>query len=68
MKAKIQSFKPNARNLSLVESVLRQAIRNAYRKRHEGFLPTIQKWHREDVREAITAYRMIKETEIKHAD
>ena len=31
MKTKIQSFKPNYRHLSLVESVLRQAIRNAYR-------------------------------------
>ena len=68
MKAKIQPFKPNYRNLSLVESVLRQAIRNAHRKRHNGFLPTIQKWNREDVRDAIRAYRVIKATEISHVD
>lgn len=68
MKAKIQSFKPNAKHLSLVEAVLRQAIRNAYRKRHEGFLPTIQKWHRDDVRDAIKAYRLMQATEISHVD
>lgn len=68
MKTKIQPFKPNYKNLSLVEAVLRQAIRNAYRKRHEGWLPTIQKWHREDVREAIHAYRIMKATEISHVD
>lgn len=68
MKTKIQSFRPTSKNLLLVEGVLRQAIRNAYRKRHEGFLPTIQKWHREDVREAIQAYRIMKATEISHVD
>lgn len=68
MKAKIKPFKPNAKNLSLVEAVLRQAIRNAFHKRHEGFLPTIQKWHRQDVREAIHAYRVMKATEISHVD
>ena len=68
MKAKIQPFKPNAKNLILVEAVLRQAIRNAYRKRHEGWLPTIQKWHREDVRDAIKAYRVMRATEISHVD
>ena len=66
MKTKIGSFKPTTKNLVLMESVLRQAIRNGFRKRNQGFLPTIQKWHREDVREAIKAYRMIKATEVSH--
>ena len=68
MKAKIKPFKPNARNLSLVEAVLRQAIRNAYQKRNEGFLLTIKNWHRNDVREAILAYRVMQATEISHVD
>ena len=68
MKTKIGSFKPTTKNLVLMESVLRQAIRNGFRKRHHGFLPTIQKWHRNDVREAIQAYRMIKQTEVSHVD
>ena len=68
MKTKIQSFRPTTKNLILVEGVLRQAIRNAYHKRHSGFLPTIQKWHRNDVREAIQAYRIMKATEISHVD
>ena len=68
MKTKISSFRPTTKNLILLESVLRQAIRNGFRKRHDGLLPTIQKWHREDVREAVAAYRMIKATEISHVD
>ena len=68
MKTKIQSFRPTTKNLILLESVLRQAIRNGFRKRHDGLLPTIQKWHREDVREAIQAYRIMKATEISHVD
>jgi|694.fasta_scaffold107476_4 hypothetical protein len=68
MKTKISSFRPTTKNLILLESVLRQAIRNGFRKRHNGFLPTIQKWNREDVREAVAAYRMIKATEISHVE
>lgn len=68
MKTKIGSFKPTTKNIILMESVLRQAIRNGFHKRHHGFLPTIQKWHRDDVREAVQAYRMIKATEISHVD
>lgn len=51
-----------------MESVLRQAIRNGFRKRNHGLLPTIQKWHREDVRNAIQAYRMVRNTEITNVD
>jgi len=68
MKTKIQSFKPTTKNLIMMESVLRQAIRNGFRKRNHGLLPTIQKWHREDVRNAIQAYRMVRNTEITNVD
>jgi len=64
MKTKISSFKPTTKNLILMENVLRQAIRNGFRKRHHGFLPSLQKWNREDVRDAVKAYRMIKSTDI----
>lgn len=63
MKTKIQPFKPTTKNLILMESVLRQAIRNGYRNRNNGFLPTFKRWNRDDVRDAIEAYRMVKVTE-----
>ena len=47
----------------LMESVLRQAIRNGFRNRNTGFLPTFKRWNRGDVRDAIEAYRMVKVTE-----
>ena len=68
MKTKIQPFKPTLPNVLLMENVLRQAIRNSYKTRHEGWLPTFKKWKREDVKQAVKAYRMIKSTEVPHVD
>lgn len=68
MKAKIQPFKPTLPNVLFMENVLRQAIRNSYKTRHEGWLPTFKKWKREDVKQAVKAYRMIKSTEVSHVD
>ena len=68
MKTKISPFKPNTKNLLLMDSVLRSAIRNGFRNRNKSILPTFNKWNRDDVREAIHAYRMIQATEVCHVD
>lgn len=68
MKTKIQPFKPTLPNVLFMENVLRQAIRNSYKTRHEGWLPTFKKWKRDDVKQAVRAYRMIKSTEVPHVD
>ena len=47
-----------------MENVLRQAIRNSYKTRHDGWLPTFKKWKRDDVKLALRAYRMMKSTEM----
>ena len=65
MKTKIQPFKPSTQNLILLDKVLRKAIRTSYQKRHSGFLPTFNRWNRDDVREAIAAYRIIQATEVQ---
>ena len=68
MKTKIQSFRPNTTNLLLMDSVLRNAIRNGFRNRNKSILPTFNRWNRDDVREAVKAYRMIRATEVSHVD
>lgn len=68
MKTKIGSFKPNLANMMLMDSVLRTAIRNAYRNRHKGCLSVYKKWRKDDLRDTIKAYRMIKKTEVCHVD
>lgn len=68
MKTKIGSFKPTTTNLILMDGVLRNAIRNGFRNRNKSILPTFNKWNRDDVRDAITAYRMIKQTEVSNVD
>jgi hypothetical protein len=66
MKTKIQSFKPNLQNMMLMDSVLRTAIRNAYGNRNKGLLSVYKKWRRDDLRDTIKAYRIIKATEVSH--
>ena len=68
MKTKIGKFKPTLTNLMLMDTVLRQAIRNGYRNRNKASLSTYKSWNREDVRYAIKAYRMISATEVSHVD
>ena len=68
MKTKIGSFKPTTTNLILMDSVLRSAIRNGFRNRNKAILPTFKGWRRDDLRDTIKAYRMIKATEISHVD
>jgi hypothetical protein len=68
MKTKIGKFKPTLPNLMLMESVLRQTIRNSYRNRNKAILPTYKGWRRDDLRDAIKAYRMIQATEVSHVD
>jgi hypothetical protein len=68
MKTKIQPFKPTLPNVLFMENVLRQAIRNSYKTRNNAWLPTFKKWSRDDVRQAVKAYRMIKSTEVPHVD
>ena len=68
MKAKIQPFKPTLPNVLFMEGVLRQAVRNSYKARNSGWLPTFKKWGRDDVRRAVKAYRMIKSTEVPYVD
>lgn len=68
MKTKIQPFKPTLSNVLFMEGVLRQAVRNSYKNRNIGWLPTFKKWSRDDARQAVKAYRMIKATEVPHVD
>ena len=68
MKTKIQPFKPTLPNVLFMENVLRQAVRNSYKHRNSGWLPTFKKWKRDDVKQAIKAYRMIKATEVPYVD
>jgi hypothetical protein len=51
-----------------MDGVLRAAIRNGFLNRNRSFLPTFNKWNREDVRDTIKAYRMIKKTEVQNVD
>lgn len=48
-----------------MDKVLRRAIRASYKKRNSGFFPTFNRWNRDDVREAIAAYRIIQATEVQ---
>jgi|SanBayMetagenome_1026888.scaffolds.fasta_scaffold199266_2 hypothetical protein len=66
MKTKIQSFKPNLQNMMLMDSVLRTAIRNAYSNRNKGLLSVYKKWRKDDLRDTIKAYRIIKATEVSN--
>jgi hypothetical protein len=68
MKTKIGKFKPTLTNLMLMDTVLRQAIRNGYRNRNKAVLSCYKSWNREDVRYAIKAYRMINATEVSNVD
>jgi len=68
MKTKIQSFKPTLPNMILMDSVLRNAIRNGYRIRNRSILPTFNKWNRDDLRDTIKVYRMVKNTEVSNVD
>lgn len=66
-KTTIQPFKPTTQNLMLMESVLRTAVRNGFHKRNKSILPTFNAWNRDEVRDAIKAYRMFKKTEAVYA-
>ena len=52
----------------LMDTVLRRAIRYGYQNRNKAILPVYKGWRRDDLRDAIKAYRMIKATEISHVD
>jgi len=68
MKAKIQSFKPNFSNLLMMDMVLQRAVRQGFKTRNQNPFPTVRGWKRDDIRETIKAYRMIKATEVSHVD
>jgi hypothetical protein len=68
MKTKIQKFKPTIANLTLLDIVLRRAIRYGYKNRNKSILPACKNWRKDDVRDAIKAYRMIKATEVQNVD
>ena len=68
MKTKIGKFKPSLENLMLMDGVLRRAIRYGYQNRNKAILPAYKGWRRDDLRDAIKAYRMIKQTEVCHVD
>ena len=68
MKTKIGKFKPSLENLMLMDVVLRRAIRYGYQNRNKAILPAYKVWRRDDLRDAIKAYRMIKQTEVSHVD
>ena len=50
----------------LMDAVLGRAIRQAYRNRNKAPLPSYKQWRRDDVRDAIKAYRMFQKTEVAH--
>jgi len=68
MKTKIQSFKPNLSNLMLMDGVLRRAVREGFKARNQSQFPTVRGWRRDDIREAIKAYRMVVNTEVANVD
>ena len=68
MKTKIGKFKPSLENLMLMDAVLSRAIRNGLRYRNQSDFGPVRKWRRDDIRDTIKAYRMIKETEVCHVD
>jgi hypothetical protein len=68
MKTKIGKFKPTLTNLMLMDTVLRTAVRNAYGNRNKGCLSVYKKWRKDDLRDTIKAYRMIKQTEVRNVD
>jgi hypothetical protein len=68
MKTKIGKFKPTLPNLMLMDSVLRTAIRNAYRIRNKGCLSVYKKWRKDDLRDTIKAYRMFQAMEVQNVD
>jgi hypothetical protein len=68
MKAKIQSFRPNMKNLMMMDMVLRRAVRQGFKHRNESPFPSIRGWRRDDLRETIKAYRMIVNTEVANVD
>ena len=51
-----------------MDTVLRRAIRYGYQNRNKEILPTYKGWRRDDLREAIKAYRMIVNTEVANVD
>jgi hypothetical protein len=67
MKTKIQKFKPTMENLMLFDTVLRRSVRLAFRTRNQNQFPTVKKWRRDDIREAIKAYRIICNTELENS-
>jgi hypothetical protein len=67
MKTKIQKFKPNMENLMLFDTVLRRAVRLGFKTRNQNKFPTVKKWRRDDIREAIKAYRIICNTELDNS-
>ena len=52
----------------LMDGVLRRAIRYGYQNRNKAIYPSYKGWRRDDLRDAIKAYRMIKQTEVSHVD
>ena len=68
MKTKIGKFKPSLENLMLMDAVLSRAIRNGLRHRNQSDFGLVRKWRRDDIRDTIKAYRMIKQTEVCHVD
>jgi hypothetical protein len=68
MKTKIGKFKPSLENLMLMDAVLSRAIREGLKYRNQSDFGLVRKWRRDDIRDTIKAYRMIKETEVCHVD
>jgi hypothetical protein len=54
-------------NLMLFDTVLRRSVRLAFRTRNHNQFPTVKKWRRDDIREAIKAYRIICNTELDNS-
>jgi hypothetical protein len=68
MKTKIGKFKPSLENLMLMDAVLSRSIRSGFKTRNQSDFGLVRKWRRDDIRDTIKAYRMIKQTEVCHVD
>ena len=68
MKTKIGKFKPTLHNLMLMDAVLSRSIRSGFKSRNQSDFGLVRKWRRDDIRDTIKAYRMIKATEVSHVD
>jgi hypothetical protein len=52
----------------LMDTVLRRAVRQGFKTRNQNQFATVRQWRRDDIRDAIKAYRMITNTEVRNVD